>query len=167
MDDDREVPSGIAVVNALEDCMTANDHSPLLRVADGGGVVLEDFSMVLLLRSRFASEFLYMANGIGFGPVRVVQEHVKFDVASVEFGSFSFWHIEFLYTHVKDSVVLQGSSSLWLCRFLFCLSGCRFVWLGGWVGWLVCWVVDLFGLFFFLFCFGLAWFDLFWFGVVC
>ena len=37
MDDDREVPSGIAVVNAFEDCMIASDHSPLLRVADVGG----------------------------------------------------------------------------------------------------------------------------------
>ena len=29
----------------------------------------------VLLRSRFASEFLYMANGTGFGTVRVVQEY--------------------------------------------------------------------------------------------
>ena len=57
--------------------------------------------MQVLLRSRFASEFLYMANGTGFGPVRVVQEHVKFDVASAAFGSFRIWHIEFLYTHLK------------------------------------------------------------------
>ena len=28
--------------------------------------------VALLLRSRFASEFLYMANGTGFGPVRVI-----------------------------------------------------------------------------------------------
>ena len=29
----------------------------------------------VLLRSRFASEFLYMASGTGFGTVRVVQEY--------------------------------------------------------------------------------------------
>ena len=103
-----------------------------------------------------------MANGTGFGPVRVVQEHVKFDVASVAFGSFRIWHIEFLYTHLKDSVVSKRVVFiLWLCRFLFCLSVC----LAGWVGWLVCWMVDLFVSF--LFCFSLAWFELFWFGVVC
>ena len=33
------------------------------------------FPCDLLLRSRFASEFLYMANGTGFGTVRVVQEY--------------------------------------------------------------------------------------------
>ena len=103
-----------------------------------------------------------MANGIGFGPVRVVQEHVKFDVASVEFGSFSFWHIEFLYTHVKDSVV--STRVVFIVALSFFVL---FVWLSvWWVGWLVCWVVDLFGLFFSCFvlvwhgliCFGLVWF---------
>ena len=79
-----------------------------------------------------------MANGMGFGPVRVIQEYVKFDVASAAFGSFSIWHVEFLYEHVKDSVVsTRVVFIVWLCRFLFCLSGCLFVWLGGWVGWLV------------------------------
>ena len=53
MDDDREVPSGIAVVNALEDCMIANDHSPLLRVADGGGKWHSSHPAVVdLLRSQ-------------------------------------------------------------------------------------------------------------------
>ena len=48
---------------------------------------------LILLRSRFASEFLYMANGSGFEPVRGVQEYIKFDVASAALGSFSIWHI--------------------------------------------------------------------------
>ena len=97
------------------------------------------------------------------------QEYVKFNVASAAFGSF----IEFLFSHLKDSVVSKRVVFiLWLCRFLFCLSVCLFVclfgWLGGGVGWLVCWVVDLFVWFVsFLFCFGLAWLDLFGFCVVC
>ena len=73
-----------------------------------------------------------MANGTGFGPVRVVPEYVRFDVASAAFGSFNIWHIEFLYTHLKDLVVsTRVVFILWLCRFLFCLSVCLFVWLGG------------------------------------
>ena len=66
---------------------------------------LAQYRATVLLRSRFASKFLYMANGTGFGPVRAVQEYVKFDVASAAFDSFSIWHIEFLYIHLKDSVV--------------------------------------------------------------
>ena len=81
----------------------------------------------VLLRSRFASEVLYMANGTGFGPVRVVPEYVRFDVASAAFGSFNIWHIEFLYTPLKDLLVsTRVVFILWLCRFLFnsFCSGC-------------------------------------------
>ena len=79
-----------------------------------------------------------MANDTGFGPVRVVPEYVRFDVASAAFGSFNIWHIEFLYTHLKDLVVsTRVVFILWLCRFLFCLSVCLFGWVGEWVGWLV------------------------------
>ena len=98
-----------------------------------------------------------MANGIGFGPVRVVQEHVKFDVASVEFGSFSFWHIEFLYTHVRDSVV--STRVVFIVALSFFFVGLA-VGLFGWVGWLVGWFV---GWLICLVCFFLV---LFWFGLV-
>ena len=71
----------------------------------------------ILLRSRFASEFLY---GTGFESVRAVQEYIEFDVASAAFGSFSVWHIEFLYAHFKDSVVFERVVLiLWFCRLLF------------------------------------------------
>ena len=84
-----------------------------------------------------------------------------FDVASAGFASFSIWHIEFLYAHLKDSVVSKRVVFiLWLCRF-FCFVGLS-VCLAGWVGWLVCWVVDLFGLF--LSCFVLVWLGLICFG---
>ena len=112
-------------------------------------------SVGLLLRSRFASEFLYMANGTRFGPIRVVQEYVTFDVASAGFASFSIWHIEFLYSHLKDSVVSKRVVFiLWLCRFFcfVCLSVCLAGWVGWFVGWLIC-----------LVCFFLV---LFWFGLV-
>ena len=36
-------------------------------------VFRSDSRKKVLLRPRFASEFLYMANGTGFGPVRVVK----------------------------------------------------------------------------------------------
>ena len=45
-----------------------------------------------------------------------------------------------------------------------CLSVCLAGWVSGLVGWFVGWLICLVS---FLFCFGLAWFDLFWFGVVC
>ena len=77
-----------------------------------------------------------------------------FDVASAGFASFSIWHIEFLYSHLK------GSSSCCGSVVFFFLSVCLF----GWVGWLVCWVVDLFGLF--LSCFVLVWLGLICFGFV-
>ena len=48
-----------------------------------------------------------MANGTGFGPVRVVQKCRRFDVASAAFGSLSIWR-NFFYTHLKDSVVSKG-----------------------------------------------------------
>ena len=38
-------------------------------------VFRSDFRKKVLLRSRFAFEFLYVANGTGFGPVRVIQEY--------------------------------------------------------------------------------------------
>ena len=120
-------------------------------------VFRSDSRKKVLLRSRFASEFLYMANGTGFGPVRAVQEYVKFDVASAAFGSFSIWHIEFLYTHLKDSVVSTRVVFIrWLCRFLFCLSVCLFGWVGGWVGWFVGWLICLVCFFLVLFWFGLV-----------
>ena len=34
-----------------------------------------EVALKILLRSRFASEFLYMANATGFGPVRVIQKY--------------------------------------------------------------------------------------------
>ena len=58
-----------------------------------------------------------------------------------------------------DSVVSERVVFI-LDSVVFCLSVCLF----GWVGWLIGLLVDLFGLFL---CFGLAWFDLFWFGAVC
>ena len=100
--------------------------------------------------------FWYMANGARFGPVRV-QEYVKFDVASAAFGSFRIWRIKFLYTHLKDSVVSKRVVfTLWLCRFLFCLSVRLFGWVGGLVGWFVGWLICLVCFFLVLFWFGLV-----------
>ena len=78
-------------------------------------------------------------------------------MASAAFGSFRIWHIEFLYTHLKDSVVSKRVVFIrWLCRFLFCLSVRLFGWVGGLVGWFVGWLICLVCFFLVLFWCGLS-----------
>ena len=69
-----------------------------------------------------------MANGIGFGPVWVVQEYVKFDVASAAFGSFSIWQMDIFISMCRLHCVALSFFVLFVW-----LSVC----LAGWVGWLV------------------------------
>ena len=95
----------------------------------------------LLLRSRFASEVLYMANGIGFGPVRVVPEYVRLT-----------WQVQRLVRSISG--ILNVALSFFVLSV--CLSVCLAGWVSGLVGWFVGWLICLVCFFLVLFRFGLV-----------
>ena len=74
-----------------------------------------------------------MANGTGFGPVRVVPEYVRFDVASAAFGLFFGIFLRFSrfspfaeedFTYLDHSMLSKkkaafGSFKIWHIEFLY------------------------------------------------